>query len=154
MNLEPNHSSYYDILELNQDATTDDIKRAYRKLLLLNHPDKSNGPTTIPVTLLKSAYNTLINNREDYDKALHTFKVRSGFVDIDGIDTYDLDDFTYNHKNQTFTLDCPRCTTPHGFSVTESNLELGIQQSTSNIHNLQLQCHSCSLWICLTYTAE
>ena len=32
--------SYYDILGINPDATTEEIKKAYKKLALQNHPDK------------------------------------------------------------------------------------------------------------------
>jgi DnaJ family protein A protein 5 len=32
---------YYELLEIDEEATFDDIKRAYRRLALLNHPDKN-----------------------------------------------------------------------------------------------------------------
>lgn len=36
---------YYDILEIDRNATIDDIKRSYKKLALIHHPDKhSNVP--------------------------------------------------------------------------------------------------------------
>lgn len=161
MQLEPNHVSYYSILGLQQHATTEEIKRAYRSLLLSNHPDKvtSSSSSTVPITLIKSAYHTLIDNRAAYDTALHSFNVRSGLVDVDGIDTYDLAEFEYNSTNSTFTLDCPRCTTKNGFTVTEQDLDSGINETTddkgfTNVQNLLLQCNACSLWLCLAYTAD
>lgn len=37
--------NYYDILEIDRTATAEDIKRSYKKLALIHHPDKhSNAP--------------------------------------------------------------------------------------------------------------
>jgi DnaJ-class molecular chaperone len=35
--------NYYEILEINDDATQEDIKKSYRKLSLLHHPDKNGN---------------------------------------------------------------------------------------------------------------
>lgn len=54
---------YYKILELDPRATLADIKKAYRKLALLHHPDRNNESKTAQARfdLIKEAYETLTN---------------------------------------------------------------------------------------------
>ena len=37
---------YYQILELNDDCSKDEIRKNYRSLSLIYHPDKNNGDDT------------------------------------------------------------------------------------------------------------
>ena len=36
-------ASFYDILEVSETASTDEIKKAYRKLSMIHHPDKNGN---------------------------------------------------------------------------------------------------------------
>lgn len=70
-NSENNNETYYSILGVEQNASQEDIKRAYRKLSLNLHPDRNKGDIQKEEQYKKinSAYNTLSdpNERTQYD---------------------------------------------------------------------------------------
>ena len=64
--------SYYDVLGVTREATPDEIKRAYRRLALLHHPDKNVGNAQAAAErfkLVSEAYQVLENRetRIQYD---------------------------------------------------------------------------------------
>lgn len=63
---------YYKLLEVDRDASSDDIKKSYRRKALLLHPDKNRGNTSGTMELLNQAYNKLMDpkSRGEYDKGL------------------------------------------------------------------------------------
>ncbi len=74
---------YYRILELNMNASKDDIKRAYRRLALKYHPDKNPGRenwASSIFTKINEAYSILIDNDHvgepinDVDDAISFFR--------------------------------------------------------------------------------
>ena len=69
MNAAPTH---YDVLGVNDDATADEIKKAYRSRMLQHHPDIAGpGSQNLSATITR-AYETLSNasRRADYDDSL------------------------------------------------------------------------------------
>jgi len=67
--------TYYQILELEPDATLKDVKKAYRRLAVQHHPDRNLGneeESTIKFREISEAYEVLSDesSRRDYDNAL------------------------------------------------------------------------------------
>jgi len=68
-------SSYYDTLELQPNASLQDIKKAYRRLAVLHHPDRNIGneeQATIQFRRISEAYEVLSDEelRRQYDQSL------------------------------------------------------------------------------------
>lgn len=65
--------NYYKILNINNNATDKEIKKAYKTLVLKYHPDKNNGKTSgNKFELITNAYHILIDpyTRGKYDQKL------------------------------------------------------------------------------------
>ncbi|XP_050340881.1 uncharacterized protein LOC126767395 [Bactrocera neohumeralis] len=62
--------SYYDMLEIPEDASMDDIKRAYRRLALKYHPDKAGPGSEAKFKEINTAYQILSDPEKKaiYDK--------------------------------------------------------------------------------------
>lgn len=66
--------TYYEVLDVPKNASHEEIKKMYRKLSLMYHPDKTQGDPikTELFTKIKEAYDTLGDRkkRDDYDHSL------------------------------------------------------------------------------------
>lgn len=66
-----NSKSYYEVLEVPETASQDEIKKSFRKLALKYHPDKHSGDSEAEAIFkeINEAYQTLSNpeKRESYD---------------------------------------------------------------------------------------
>ncbi|SCU72229.1 chaperone protein DNAj, putative [Trypanosoma equiperdum] len=56
--------SLYTLMEVNENATPQEIKRAYHRLALILHPDKTDGTTTEQFTRLQEAYSILSDEQQ------------------------------------------------------------------------------------------
>ena len=68
---------YYDILNLNDDCSSDEIKKQYRILSKKYHPDKNNGDDT-DIKKINEAYETLSN-----DESRKEYNIKRIFKNID-----------------------------------------------------------------------
>ncbi len=86
---------YYEILEVQRQATTDEIKKAYRKKALEFHPDRNPGNKESEEKFKEAteAYSALSDpdNRRKYDQFGHAaFEQGGGFSGFQGADFSDL----------------------------------------------------------------
>mgnify|MGYP000099845964 CR=1 FL=1 len=67
-NKKVNNKRYYELLEVNQNATDAELKKAYRKKALKEHPDKGGDPEKFKE--ITKAYETLSDpdKRAVYDR--------------------------------------------------------------------------------------
>ena len=60
-----NDKNYYDILGIQKDATPHDIKKAYKKMAFIYHPDRNiDNKDDNNFKLISEAYNVLSDNRK------------------------------------------------------------------------------------------
>lgn len=99
----------YDILDINPNATENEIKKSYLHLVKLYHPDKNKSINAVEhFQQIQTAYEILINpiTREEYHKMTPTKQLN--FMDMlnkiikENIDVFDLDDINYFIK--TFNI--------------------------------------------------
>ena len=90
--------NYYDILEIDKNASEDDIKKAYRSLAKKYHPDVNKEPgAEDKFKEINEAYQTL----SDKDKR---------YIYDNGLNNNSKAYYTYNNYNHFFYAKmCPRC---------------------------------------------
>ena len=90
---------YYEILEIDKNATQEDIKKSYRKLSLLHHPDKNgNSQESInKIQDINEAYEVLSNQEKKmmYDNEENGMMFSSGMDDIP-VDLHNLFSTMFN----------------------------------------------------------
>ncbi|KAL2427341.1 Diphthamide biosynthesis protein 4 [Exophiala dermatitidis] len=155
--------THYDVLSLSRHPTRnslpkDEIKAAYRRALLLHHPDKisqsgraSKASTTARPTPLYSvdeivvAYEVLADpeRRAAYDRALIQEEESEGCDrgTHTGVESYDLEDLPYDETQNIWYRHC-RCGDERGYILTEADLEKESEQ-----REVYVGCRGCSLFI-------
>lgn len=92
-----NKRDYYEILGISREASSDEIKKAYRKLALKFHPDRNPGNKEAEEKFKESAeaYSVLIDSekRSIYDRYGHEGLRGEGFTGFTGFDSSIFRDF-------------------------------------------------------------
>ncbi|KAK8799721.1 hypothetical protein WA158_006269 [Blastocystis sp. Blastoise] len=120
--------NYYLILGVENTASFDDIKKAYRKLALVYHPDKSHDESLF--SDIQEAWQTLSDTkkREQYDQTFF-----SNINDIGISDEIKLDEFSFDGENYVFNCRCGGT-----YEITQQDIDEGIEL---------IECDNCSLII-------
>jgi diphthamide biosynthesis protein 4 len=164
--------TYYDILRLRCDdfgsLSKETLKSAYRRALLMHHPDKipsnaadpalrvpADGAARYTIDEIVLAYETLSDptKRAEYDHSLAqvnngTWKSEGGHQGTHlGLETFDLEDLVYDEVSGTWLRDC-RCGEERGYTLTESDLE-----KESQYGEIYVGCRGCSLFIKVQFAA-
>lgn len=132
---------HYSVLGVNRDASTDEIKSAYRVKALLLHPDKNSERDSVNnFRKLQESYQVLRDSgsRKRHDELLLHLRELSG--QSKPIDSeIDLDDFTFDEHTLVYSHPC-RC--GGAFSVREEDLVENVNETN---------CDSCSLHVRILY---
>ena len=165
--------TYYDILQLARDGVRsnsfakDEVKTAYRRALLLHHPDKIPNPSPesssgsrpqtsatpkYSIDEIVAAYEALSDSakRAAYDESLkHNEKELQGQSGTHiGVEMYDLEDLVYDEGKDIWSRGC-RCGDEHGYILTAADLEKESQHG-----EIYVGCRGCSLFIKVLFAVE
>ncbi|KAH9603586.1 hypothetical protein KSS87_015962 [Heliosperma pusillum] len=156
--------TYYDILNVKEDASFEDIRQSYRSAILQYHPDKLCKPSQLPYSgkyvedrflKVKKAMEILGDSRS---RALYDHNIRSLQSDILVGDEIALEDMTVDDTEEDLEL-CHKCQCGDFFVISCSELEeMGYELVKHHgeicVRNPQalpsciiLPCGSCSLRI-------
>ncbi|CAF9915571.1 Diphthamide biosynthesis protein 4 [Imshaugia aleurites] len=159
----PSTQNHYEVLALptnpstNRSLTDRDIRHAYRRSLLLHHPDKTRPSLTSPpssqqtIDAITLAYKMLIDpsTRSEYDRSLiasSSTATRAPFQPSHaGLETVDLGDMGYDANEQMWYRGC-RCGKDGAYVVMEEELELNAEYGETIT-----PCQGCSLWLRVTF---
>ena len=92
---------YYKLLEVNRDASFDEIKKSYRKLSMIHHPDKNGNSeeSTIKFKQLANAYETLSNEDK---RTMYDMGIRNGNMGGGGATPFDMNINPFDIFNMIF----------------------------------------------------
>lgn len=102
-----NYTNYYEILEVSENSTQDEIRKAYQNLILKYHPDKQNEINSDKYLLIDEAWKILRDpeTRKIYNAEMLQTKFNENPIIFDSLV---LSDFSYDEENDEYFYIC-RC---------------------------------------------
>lgn len=130
-------SNFYEILNCDSNASTEEIKKSYQSLILIHHPDKQEQNAEIFIQL-NEAWNTLRDpdKRRTYDAEILQKKFSENRI-VHEVVSLDRD-FRFDPETHHYCRDC-RC----GGLFMVSKEDVDVSES-------YLECDECSLVIAVT----
>jgi diphthamide biosynthesis protein 4 len=120
--------SLYQVLEVSQDASPDEIKAGYQRLVRQYHPDKTRVSDSDRFTSIRTAYETLSNPRTKYQ---YDETLRDVVAEL-----LPLSEFEHIEEDSCYEYPC-RC--GDVYFITEEDVAKGPHQV--------VQCGGCSLYV-------
>lgn len=133
--------SAYAVLEIGQDSTAEEIRRAYKKALLKHHPDKvGNKQTRYTIDDINAAFKRAMQP--------HGLGDHGSFEEemIHFSDIVDLAEFDFDEDNEKFSRPC-RC-------GEQMELRVSDLENNGSADEIAVQCTGCSLWVIVQYDVE
>lgn len=130
--------TFYEILECNPDASTEEIKKSYHNLILKYHPDKQNKTESKEFIIINQAWEVL--RSADKRRAYNAELLQAQFNDQAIV--YEIlspSDFRYDSSTETYCYSC-RC---GGLYYLPEFKDDTVQPSESE--ELFIECDECSL---------
>lgn len=135
-------NDFYDLLGVDEDASKEEIRDAFREMVQEYHPDRNDDPrATAQFTAIKKAYDTLKNSseRQSYDRLGHSTYVAKrmdGMPDPSSWPSEDEDDSGTSGSSSTSTATgsstSSRSSTTSGSSSTTGSSSGAGRSGTSN----------------------
>lgn len=129
---------HYTTLGISKTATAEEIKRAYRKLASVNHPDK--GGSTETFQKIQAAYDTLMDpqKRAEYDnpqqhQQFHGFSPFGGGVNIEEIFGQMFGGGHFQHRQQPMFRTTVHVTLEQAYLGTNINMQLQVQNKVHGV---------------------
>lgn len=145
--------NYYEILEVTKDATLHEIKKSYKKLALINHPDKNpnNAEKLEKFKMINEAFTILgdENKRRQYDifgkekMKINIYNPKIIKIEMTLEDLYNEIDKNINFERKIYcsncTLNVKICKQCKGVGIITVHLNHGIFKIPQNI---KCKCHN------------
>ncbi|XP_076934126.1 diphthamide biosynthesis protein 4-like isoform X2 [Bidens hawaiensis] len=154
-----NTSTHYNVLNVNEDATQEEIRSSYKSALLVSHPDKNTTNSETGLFLeIQTAWEVLgdVNSRALYDAELKVSRQDDDDVVADEVMLEDLtvdaggdvvDLFYQCRCGDRFSLDSLELE-DMGFELLLEGDKISLQaHGTADMASVVLPCASCSLKI-------